>query len=106
LPELATFKSVLGEIKLAVDSENPLIEWLVWLLQSRNKLNFDFSGGKLFIKSVIKSMTLVSCSIIHGHIPGELPDYDHYIIIDNTKAKSDGAISYNTVCVDQVMCLQ
>ena len=79
LPELATFKSsARGKnttiLKLALDSVNRLIVWLAWLLQSTSKLNFDFSGRKLFIKSVINSVTLVSFCIIHGHIPSELPD--------------------------------
>ena len=32
-------------------------------------------------------MILVSFSIIHGHIPSEFPDQEHYVIVDFTTAK-------------------
>ena len=52
--------------------------------------NHDFNVKKI---AVINSVQIAECLILaHTYIPREVPDKDHYVIINFTTAMGDGAI--------------
>ena len=66
---------------LAGDGRHPFSSFLAY----RNRGNWKLALTLIALHSF-------PFRIIHGHVPSELPDQDHYVIIDFTKATIDGAI--------------